>query len=107
MPGRAHMFFIVAIEVAIPAWGLFIINEAMAAPPAGVLAAGMGDIAAGTLAVCNMALDVSLAVCTMVEGIDVVLLVMPFILGMMAISVVAFIPFNSLTCRISNSQQVS
>ena len=105
MPGRAHISFIVAIEVAIPAWGLLIIDEAMAAPPIIVLAAGVGDIATCTLAACDMALEVSLAICAIVEEVDVVLLVIP---GMIAISIVAIIPFNPLKWRnSSNSQQLS
>ena len=108
MPDRAHISFIVAIEVAIPAWGLLIIDEAIAAPPTDVLAAGVGDIAAGNLAACDMALEVALTICTIVEEVDVVLLVMPFIPGMMATSMVVIIPFNSLKWRsFSNSQQLS
>ena len=99
MPGRSHISFIVAIEVAIPAWGLLIIDEAMAAPPIVVLAAGVGDIAAGTSTACDMALEVAFAICAIVEEVDVVLLLMPFIPGMMAISIVAIIPFNSLKWR--------
>ena len=108
MPGRAHISFIVAIEVAIPAWGLLIIDGAMAAPPTVVLAAGIGVIAAGNFAACDMALEVAVMICTIVEEVDVVLLVMPFIPGMMAVSIVAIIPFNSLKWRnFSNSQQLS
>ena len=99
MPGRVHISFIVAIEVAIPAWGLLISDEAMAAPPTVVLAAGVGDIAAGTLAACDMALEVASTICTIAEEVDVVRPLMPFIPGMMATSIVAIIPFNSLTWR--------
>ena len=76
MSGRTHISFIVAIEVAIPAWGLLIIDEATAALPTVVLVAGVGDIAAGTLAACDMALEVALTICAIVEEVDVVLLLM-------------------------------
>ena len=67
MPCRAHISFIVDIKVAIPAWGSLMIDEAMAAPPTVVLAAG-------TSAACDMALEVALTICTIVEEVDVVLL---------------------------------
>ena len=48
MPGRAHISFIVAIEVAMPACGLLMIDEAIAAPPMVVLAGSIDDVTAGT-----------------------------------------------------------
>ena len=60
------MSFIVAIEVAMPACGLFIIEEAIAAPPMVVLAAGIGNIVVGTLAA-GMVLAVPMTICAIVE----------------------------------------
>ncbi len=96
MPGSAHISFIVAIEVAMPACGLFIIDEAIAAPPIVVLAAGVGDTAAGTMAVGDMTLAVSITMCATVEEVDVVLVAMPFMPGMLAISIFAVILFRWL-----------
>ena len=62
MPGRAHISFIVAIEVAMPACGLFIMAEAIAAPPIVVLAAGVGDMTVGTLAADDAAFAVSMTI---------------------------------------------
>lgn len=90
MPGKEHISFLIAIEVAIPAWGSLIIDEAIAAPPTVVLAAG-------TMAACDIALEVALTFCAVTEEIDVVLLLIPFILSLMAVVIVAIIPFNSLT----------
>ena len=72
----------------------------MAAPPIVVLAAGGVDIAAGTLDACDMALEVALTICAIVEEVDVVLLLMPFIPGTMAISIITIIPFNSFSSAI-------
>ena len=83
------MSFIVAIEVAIPACGLSIIDEAIAAPPIVVLAAGIGD----------MALAVAMIICVIVEEVDVVLVGIPFTPGMLAISIFAVFPFHSLDRR--------
>ncbi len=91
MPGSAHISFIVAIEVAMPACGLFIIDEAIAAPPIVVLAAGVGDMAAGTMAVGDMALAVPITMFATAEEVDVVLVAMPFMPGMLAISIFAVI----------------
>ena len=96
MPGSAHISFIVAIEVAIPACGLFIIDEAIAAFPIVVLAAGVGDIAAGSMAVDDIAFAVSMTMCAIVEEVDVVLVAMPFIPGILAISILAVVPFQFL-----------
>lgn len=95
MPGSAHISFIVAIDVAMPACGLFIIDAAIAACPIVVLAAGVGDIAAGTMAVGDMAFMVSTTMCAIVEDVDVVLVAMPFMPGMLAISILAVVPSNS------------
>ena len=76
MPGRGNISFNFAIEVAIPAGGFAIIDEAMTAPRTVVLAAGVGAIAAGTLTACDMALEVALTICAIVEEVDVVLLLM-------------------------------
>lgn len=65
-----------------PACGLFIMDEAIAAPPIVVLVSGVGDIAAG---------DMALA-----AEVDVVLLAMPFMPGMLVISTFAIIPFQFL-----------
>ena len=83
-------------------------DEAMAAPPTVVLAAGVGEIAAVTLAVCDVALEAALTICTIVEEVDVVLLVMPFKPGMTAMSIVAVILLNPLKWRnFTSSQQLS
>lgn len=95
MPGSAHISFIVDIEVAIPACGLFIIAEAIAAPPMVVLAAGVGDRAVGTMAAGDMALAVAITMWAVAEEVDMVLLVaMPFMPGMLAISIFAVFPFQ-------------
>ena len=96
MPGSAHISFIVAIEVAMPACGLFIIDEAIAASPIVVLAAGVGDIAAGSMAVGDIAFAVSMTMCAIVEEVDVVLVAMPFMPGILAISIFAVVPFQFL-----------
>lgn len=95
MPGSAHISFIVAIEVAMPACGSFIIDEAIAASPIVVLAAGVGDIAAGSIAVGDIAFAVSMTICA-IEEVDVVLVAMPFIPGILAISIFAVVPFQLL-----------
>ena len=107
MPGRPHISFIIDIEVAIPASRSLMTDEAMAAPPTVVLAAGFGEIAAGTLAVCDVALEVALTICTSIEEVDVVLLVMPSKPGMTAISIVAVVLLNSLKWRNFSNSQVS
>ena len=94
MAGNSHISFIVVIEVAMPACGLFMMDEAMAAPPIVVLAAGMGDIAVGTMAAGDMALAVAMTICAIVEEVDVVLVAMPFIPGMLAISIFAVLPLQ-------------
>lgn len=99
MPGSAHISFIVAIEVAMPACGLFSMDEAIAAPPIVVLAAGVGDIAVGTMAAGDMALAVAMTICATVEEVDVVLVAMPFMPGMLAISIFAVVPFQLLDRR--------
>ena len=62
MPGRAHISFIVAIEVAIPACGLFIMAEAIAAPPIAVLVTGVGDMNVGASADDDAAFAVSMTI---------------------------------------------
>lgn len=99
MPGSAHISFIVAIEVAMPACGLFSMDEAIAAAPIVVLAAGFGDIAVGTMAAGDMALAVAMTICATVEEVDVVLVAMPFMPGMLAISIFAAVPFQLLDRR--------
>ena len=90
------MSFIVAIEVAMPACGLFIIDEAMAASPIVALAAdiavlvtGVGDIAAG-----DMAFAVAMSTFPIVEEVEVVLAAMPFMPGMLAIFILAVVSFR-------------
>ena len=99
MPGSAHMSCSVAIEVAIPACGLSIMDEAIAAPPIVVVAAGVGDIAAGPIAVGDMAFAVAMTICATVDEVDVVMVAMPFIPGMLAISIFAVVPFQFLNRR--------
>lgn len=94
MPGSAHISFIVDIEVAIPACGLFIIAEAIAAPPMVVLAAGVVDRAVGTMAAGDMALAVAITMWAVAEEVDVVLVAMPFMPDMLAISIFAVFPFQ-------------
>lgn len=94
MPGSAHISFMVAIEVAMPAWGLFIMDEAIAAPPIVVLVAGIDDMTAETLAAGGMALAVAMTICATVEEVEVVLVAMPFMPGMLAISIFAVVLFN-------------
>ena len=79
----------------------------MAAPRTVVLTAGVGEIAADTLTTCDMALEVTLTICAIVEEVNVVLLLMPFIPGsMMVICIVAISTFIPLKWReFSNSQQ--
>ncbi len=91
MPGSAHIFFIVAIEVAMPACGLFMIEEAIAAPSVVVLAIGVDDMGAGTVAAGDMALAVAMIICATVEDVDVVLVVMLFMLGILAMSIFAVV----------------
>ena len=93
MPGNAHISSNVAIEVAMPACGLSIIDKAIAAPPMVVLAAGVGDIAAGTMAVGEIAFAVSMTMCAIVEEVDVVLVAMPFMPGILAMSIFTFVSF--------------
>lgn len=64
-----------------------------------VLAAGIGDMAGGTLAGGDMALAVAMTICVIVEEVDVVLVAIPFMLGMLAISICAVFPFHSLDRR--------
>ena len=85
--------------MAIPACGLSIIDEAIAAPPIVVLAAGIGDMAGGTLAGGDMALAVAMTICVIVEEVDVVLVGIPFMPGMLAISIFAVFTFHSLERR--------
>ena len=79
-----------AIEVAIPACGLSIIDEAIAAPPIVVLAVGLGDKTAG-----DMALAVAMTICAIIEEVDVVLVAIPFMPGMLALSIFAVFPSHS------------
>ena len=99
MPGRAHISFIVAIEVAMPACGLFIIDDAMAASPIVALAAdiavlvtGVGAMAAGDIAAGDMAFAVAMSTFPIVE--EVVLVAMPFMPGMLAIFILAVVSFR-------------
>lgn len=96
MPGSAHMSFSVAIEVAMPACGLFIIDEAIAAPPIAVLIAGVGGVDVGDIAAGDMALAVAMTICAILDDIDVVLVAMPFMPGMLAISIFTAVPCRSL-----------
>ena len=96
MPGRAHISFIVAMEVAIPACGLFMMEEAIAAPPIAVLATGVGDMTVGTSATDDAALAVSMTICAIVEEVVEVLVVMLSMPGMLAIAIFAVAPFESL-----------
>lgn len=64
-----------------------------------VLAAGIGDMAGGTLAAGDMALAVAMTICVIVEEVDVVLVAIPFMPGMLAISIFAVFPFHSLDRR--------
>ena len=91
MPGGAHISFIVAIEVAMPACGSFMIDEAIAAPPIVVLAAGVGDIAAGTIVTAEMALVAAMATFAIVE-VDVMQIDMPFKTGKLAMSISVALP---------------
>ena len=61
-----------------------------------MLAAGIGDMAGGTLAAGDMALAVAMTICAIVEEVDVVLVAIPFMPGMLAISISAVFPFHSL-----------
>lgn len=79
-----------------PACGLFIIDEAIAACPIVLLAAGVGDMAAGAIAVGDIAFMVSTTMCAIVEEVDVVLVAMPFMPGMLAISILAVVSFQFL-----------
>ena len=90
MPGRAHISFSVAIEVAMPACGLFIIDEAIAAPPIVVLAAGVGDMAA-----VDIALAVAITIFAIVEEVEVAPLAMPVMPAMLAISIFAVVRSRS------------
>ena len=79
------MSFIVAMEVAMPACGLFIIDDAMAAPPIVVLAAdGAGDMAGDD----DRAFAVAMTIFAVVEEGEAVLVGM---LGMLAMSMFAAI----------------
>lgn len=64
-------------------------DDAIAAPPMVVLAARIGD----------MALAVAMTICVIVEEVDVVLVAIPFMPGMLAISIFAVFPFHSLDRR--------
>ena len=89
MPDSAHMSFRVAIEVAMPACGLFIIDDAIAASPIVVLAAdGAGDMAAGDT---DRAFAVAMTIFAVAEEVEEVLVGM---LGMLAMSMFAVIPFG-------------
>ena len=83
------MFFRVAMEVAMPACGLFIIEDAMAAPPIVVLAAdGAGDMAVDMAGDDDMAFAVARTIRAVVEE------VLMGMLGMLAMSMFAVIPFG-------------
>ena len=82
------MSFIVAMEVAMPACGLFIIDDAMAAPPIVVLAA---DGAGGMAGDDDRAFAVANTICAVVEEVEEVLMGM---LGMLAIAIFAAILFG-------------
>lgn len=84
MPGDAHIFFIVAM----PACGLFIMDDAMAAPAIVALAVGF-------MAADDMVLVDAMTICATAE-VEVVLVVMPFTPGMLAISIFALFPLQSL-----------
>ena len=99
MPGKAHMSFIVAIEVAMPACGLFIIDEAIAAPPIIMLVAGVGDLAAGVIATDSMALAVGMTSCDIVDEVDAVLEIMPLMPDMAAILTFAVVTAQFLARR--------
>lgn len=105
MPGSAHISFIVAIEVAMPACGSFIIDEAMAAPPIVVLATEIAVLAAGTITADDMTLAVARTIFAIVEEVEVVLVAMPFMPAMLAMSIFAVVLFQSLdTHGVSNYQ---
>ena len=86
MPGSAHMSCIVAMEVAMPACGLFIIDDAMAAPPIVVLA---GDMAEDD----DRAFAVAKTMFAVVEEVEEVLV---GVLGMLAMSMFASMCFRFL-----------
>ena len=82
------MSFRVAMEVAMPACGLFIIDDAMAAPPIVVLTAdGAGDMAVDD----DRAFAVAKTIPAVVEEVEEVLVGM---LGMLAMSIFAVILFE-------------
>ena len=92
MPGSAHMFFRVAMEVAMPACGLFIMDDAMAASPIVVVAAdGTGDMAGDMAGDADRAFAVARTILAVVEKVEEVLVVM---LGMLAMSIFAVILFG-------------
>ena len=64
-----------------------------------MLAARIGVIAAGTVAAGEIALAVATIICAIVDEVDVVLVAMPFMPGMLAISVLAVVPSHSLNRR--------
>ena len=86
-----------------PACGLFIIDEAIAAAPIAVLVAGVGDVDVGDRAVDTMiAGDVEpevATICAMFEEVEVVMVAMLFMPGMLAISIFAVAPFQLLDRR--------
>ena len=79
------MSCIIAIEVAIPACGLFIIDEATAAPPTIVLGSGVDDMD-------DITSVVAMIIGAIVEEVVMVPLDMPFMPGIFAISIFAFVP---------------
>lgn len=82
----------VAMEVAMPACGLFIIDDAMAAPPIVVLAAdGAGDIAGDMAGDDDRAFAVARTIFAVVEEREEVLVGM---LAMLAMSMFAVVPFG-------------
>lgn len=92
MPGEAHIFFIVAM----PACGSLIMDEAMAAPAIVALATDIVVLAVGFMAADDMVLADAMTICATAEEVEVVLVTMPFNPGMLAISIFAVLPLQSL-----------
>lgn len=82
-----------------PACGSFIIDEAIAAPPIVVLATDADVLAAGIITADDMALAVAMTICAIVEEVEVVLVAMPFMPAMLAISIFAVFLFQFLDRR--------
>lgn len=83
-----------------PACGSFIIDEAIAAPPIVVLATDADVLAACIITADDMALAVAMTICAIVEEVEVVLVAMPFMPAMLAISIFAVFLFQFLDRRV-------